>query len=757
MPLKGVVVLLILCGIGAYFLVPNEEKVIERLYEDELDHRALIRLTNMTSDARSARPAFYRLMECRIRSRQLTRGQTLPQVEILHLLRIAVEGYVADPENQEFIKLYGQFLDHLKPFENFALAQLEFVTSQEEEIRRPLVDQLVRVCLSEDKPSMATDFFLTYIDKGAPDSSDMIELIRLSRLSGKQHETLPRVQEWLDRYHSIDEAENHRVALLKFEVLRELNQPEEAFELLLDIIQNLPESQRTQRLDQLIETALQSDRTEDAVPYILQEAMQDRDNPVKWEKVAVITTQGGLLIEAVHAREQILKLQPDNKDNRLQLAQLYLWTEHPDKAFDQYLTLFGPDHPEILDPLIELNKGLYRDEELLEVMQAHRSVVMTSGHGIDLARLLLNVGRFEEAKPEYRRLIEEHPDDVDLMTEYGSLLLALFQDEEARDIFEKAQSIQPLNTSVLKSMGQISLNQGEYLKALAVFDKLSKSIDDPEVLNTMISLAGALGKNKVLIEALTRKIERTDSATPSDYQNLSYLHLREGQMREALTTYERGLEAFPADPPLRAQYAYALADSGQFQKAWSILSLHPDLKSDREMIQFGITLLLNSERYNEARQFVVTQLTTEIKKLPFYTEIQGRIAEAEGDNARALQHYRTLYDLDPRNISFLTQYARLLSLNDDPRKALKILKPVLDTRDPGLLKILAQVFAASRLYKEAEIYQRKYIQSEPPDLAQAWGGLGDILLSVGNTVHAKRAYQRGLDILIDDIAMTSTK
>jgi predicted negative regulator of RcsB-dependent stress response len=65
---------------------------------------------------------------------------------------------------------------------------------------------------------------------------------------------------------------------------------------------------------------------------------------------------------------------------------------------------------------------------------------------------------------------------------------------------------------------------------------------------------------------------------------------------------------------------------------------------------------------------------------------------------------------------------------------------------------MAQVLATSGYYKEAEKWQQRYVATRPSDLPQAYGFLGDVRLSRGDRVNARRAYQKGLDSMMHSIS-----
>ena len=88
-------------------------------------------------------------------------------------------------------------------------------------------------------------------------------------------------------------------------------------------------------------------------------------------------------------------------------------------------------------------------------------------------------------------------------------------------------------------------------------------------------------------------------------------------------------------------------------------------------------------------------------------------------------------------------------LTGKKKEAGQLLSRIIHPQKPETLKFAAEVYSDAGKYKLAEKYQDLYLKTSPAQVPQAYGFLGDIRLSRGDKVNARRAYQKGLDALLD--------
>jgi len=135
--------------------------------------------------------------------------------------------------------------------------------------------------------------------------------------------------------------------------------------------------------------------------------------------------------------------------------------------------------------------------------------------------LLLKENRFEEALPYLNKLLEFEPNNVSLLLNKGSVLIALDRSDEAITYFDKLLKTEPNNINGLASKAAALSNIGETQSALDLYDKvISMEKNDEERWNEKIIDA----KAKLLSQTPTISIHGTIGE--DDGESKYDIHLR---------------------------------------------------------------------------------------------------------------------------------------------------------------------------------------------------------------------------------------
>jgi tetratricopeptide (TPR) repeat protein len=200
------------------------------------------------------------------------------------------------------------------------------------------------------------------------------------------------------------------------------------------------------------------------------------------------------------------------------------------------------------------------------------------------------------------------------------------------------------------------------------------------------------------------------------------------------------------------QTAYALAAENQLPDAVKVLAEHPDLRKSPEVIQFYLMLLVQGQQIKEAKAFLGSGIAPELLETPALLGLRAQVAEADDRLDEASGIFARLHQAEPKNTEYGLNHARLLAARGKTAEAKQVLALYEDDPNPEILKLFAMVYNAAGDYPTAEKYQRRYLATRPKEMPQSWGFLGDILLSRGDKLNARRAYQRGLNEMLADIA-----
>ncbi|NKB69125.1 MAG: tetratricopeptide repeat protein [Candidatus Latescibacteria bacterium] len=187
--------------------------------------------------------------------------------------------------------------------------------------------------------------------------------------------------------------------------------------------------------------------------------------------------------------EQVVRLQPADRESKVKLARIYLQAERPRRAAQMYEILSRDDTENLF--LGRLGDALLMAGDSPGALRAYEAMSVAhpdSGRVLyNLARLYESEGFKEEALGAYRQLglhaqwgIEAHWRAAALLAERGDR-------EEAEELLGAALAVEPDNRPVLWGLGRLLAVDGRYAEALTVFENLRDL--DPENYQTYFFLS----------------------------------------------------------------------------------------------------------------------------------------------------------------------------------------------------------------------------------------------------------------------------
>jgi tetratricopeptide (TPR) repeat protein len=334
--------------------------------------------------------------------------------------------------------------------------------------------------------------------------------------------------------------------------------------------------------------------------------------------------------------------------------------------------------------------------------------------------------------------------------------MRLYEFEKALAVYKKAEKINPKDKAVLKDIAEILYHIGNYEESFKYYEILITQNPGLDILESYAVLAEALGQLNKLAQSIEMRITLSTNIVAWDYHQLAFSRKLLGQNNSFIATLKEGLNRFPNDASLRLQTVLALQETEQFNQAAEYLIQHPELKNNSELMQMYVGLLVRSQKLKEAQLFFTREVPEKFRSHPGLLESEAYVYETLKQPEKSLQIYAKLRKIDPDEIRYTANYARMLCLTGRYKEALPFVPLIEKGADKERFHLLAQIHSAAAKYKLAENYQKQYIALQPDDLPQAWGFLGDIYLSRGEKTLAKRAYQRGLEEIRKGLGLKSS-
>jgi predicted Zn-dependent protease len=209
---------------------------------------------------------------------------------------------------------------------------------------------------------------------------------------------------------------------------------------------------------------------------------------------------------------------------------------------------------------------------------------------------------------------------------------------------------------------------------------------------------------------------------------------------------ESGLAQFPDNDGLRSQLCVLLVEKKQPRKALPILALSHNLKTDVDVLQLYLDLLVGNGDYAVAEKFLSSGIDQKILNAESINVLQALIYEGTQNDLAAEKIHQKLYEQFPAESAYALNYVRILAKLGHTKKAQGILQPLLKNPTLAVLREAATFYAESGNYKEAEKLQTRSIALSGKPGSQDWSYLGDIRYSAGNRASAQQAYRRALAV-----------
>jgi uncharacterized protein (TIGR02466 family) len=213
--------------------------------------------------------------------------------------------------------------------------------------------------------------------------------------------------------------------------------------------------------------------------------------------------------EAEISYRQAIVLRPDYTEAHINLGitlQELGRLEEAEASYKQAIAL-KPDYTEAYNNLgVTLQELAKLDEAEASYQQAIALKPDYAEAHNNLGDTLKELGRLEEAEASYTKAIALKPDFAKAYDHLGDLLRILGKFEDAEVCYKKYISLAPFEEPITKSMGSTFFAQGEFQKALSLFD----SYNTPDSRSDALKCLHALGNTKEIYKRIEDAVELDD-------------------------------------------------------------------------------------------------------------------------------------------------------------------------------------------------------------------------------------------------------
>lgn len=128
--------------------------------------------------------------------------------------------------------------------------------------------------------------------------------------------------------------------------------------------------------------------------------------------------------------------------------------------------------------------------------------------------------KFDEAEQQFRKVLDENPNDAAVLNYYGYMLADRgVRIDEATSMIQKALKQEPTNGAYLDSLGWAYYKQNRLAEAEEYLRKaVVRQGDDPTILSHLADVYLKLGQNERAAELLEKSLDGWQKASPADYE-----------------------------------------------------------------------------------------------------------------------------------------------------------------------------------------------------------------------------------------------
>ena len=495
---------------------------------------------------------------------------------------------------------------------------------------------------------------------------------------------------------------------------------------------------------EMAESYLRNSRLREAIDAAAKAVQLDRDNieahkllsTIYLQVISRANAQQPPTVEtinnAIHEFEEILRIDPTERQSFVMLGRLYQIKGDRDKATQIYKQLLGvePGSEEGVTALAKLHMDAGNYKEAVDLLEQFVKARPDSDGALQtLGEAYSDLQQYAKAADAYKRASDLDPDDIEIKKEQAEAAFRADQLDEALKLYQDLAKAAPDDGISLLRLGQIYRHQVKYDIARQYLQKAAQSFPDSvEVQFNLVMLDHDEGRLEDALKRtndILKKTEKTNGRyTEAEKQNRRLFLVNQGMLNRDLGNYEAAVRTFQDVKALTNENdgridaviieTYRMAKNSDKALQYSDQSLvqnpgnrqlqmiHADLVAEKGRVDEGIKSLQQLEKGTNEDLDVLSAMVSvyqRAKKFELAQNVLNTATQRFSDDEQVYFMQGSLYEKQKKYNDAEKAFRKALELQKD---------------DPAVLNYLGYMLADRGVrLDEAESLVEKAVKSDP--------------------------------------------
>src|SRR5215467_5968053 len=574
---------------------------------------------------------------------------------------------------------------------------------------------------------------------------------------------------------------------------------------------------------EMAESYLRNNRAREAVDNASKAIQLDRDNIEAHKLLSTIYLQMisranaqqpptmETINNAVHEFEEIVRIDPTERQSFLMLGRLYQIKGDRDKATEIYKQFLGiePSNEDGVTALAKLHMDAGNYKEAVQLLEQFITQRPDSDGALQtLGEAYSDLQEYSKSADAYKRAAEIDPDDLEIKKAEAQSLYMADKLDDAGKLYEDLAKAAPDDGLSLLRLGQIYRRQGKFDAARQYLQKAAQSFPDSvDVQFNIVILDHDEGRLEDALKRANEILKKTEKPngrySEAEKQNRRIFLINQGMLNQTLGNYDAAVKTFlevksltnekdgridalivetyrrahnldkalqyseqslsenPGNRQLQMAHADVIAEKGRVDEGIKALQqLQKGSPDDLDILSTMVGIYQRAKKYEQA-QNILTGATQRFPNEEQVYFLQGALSEKQKKYDEAEKAFRKALDIqkdDPAVLNYLgymyaTRGIRLEEAEAMVQKAVQI-----DPTNGAYLDSLGWVYYKQNRLDRAEEYLKKasIFVNNDPDIHDH---LGDLYFKTKRYDDARVEWNKSLQLSTEaeDIARVKKK